>query len=383
MMSSFELAGQNAVLSGVGTRRNAGELAAAFAGKGAPVLFVADPGLKASGLVDDVAASLAQAGLDVHTVSDFSGDPSVAQTNAAASIARKAGAKAVVALGGGSALDLAKSVAAIAPATESALVYQLCERDFPAGTLPCIAIPTTSGTGSEATRTAILTRPDKAKTWLWGEAVKPVRVILDPEATLSLPPGLTAATGIDALVHALEAATNARANEGTGIFALEAIRLAMRHLERAVSHGDDLEARAGMSRAAWLAGIAIDNGGTAAGHMIGHALGSLLPVHHGRAVALGMIATLAWNVETDDGRFARAAEAMGLARATDIPAAFERLARAIGIPVSLETERAGLRAEQLAAQCARPENAAMRNANFRAIGDDDLLRFAETVLGQT
>ena len=123
--------------------------------------------------------------------------------------------KAVVSLGGGSALDLGKAVAAIATtaatARRSAVDYEMCRRPFPRKRLTSIVIPTTSGTGSELTRTAILTRADKAKVWLWGEELKADEVILDPQTTLSLPPALTAWTGIDALVHAIEAATNANA----------------------------------------------------------------------------------------------------------------------------------------------------------------------------
>ncbi|MEJ1161258.1 iron-containing alcohol dehydrogenase [Prosthecomicrobium sp. N25] len=381
-MARWELARLPHITGGPGARDAAGPLAAALTGPGAAVLLVADPGLAATGLVDDVRASLAGAGLAVETFSDFTGDPTAAQADAAAAVARRSKAAAVVALGGGSALDLGKAVAAIATDTAPAVAYQLCERDFPAATLARIAIPTTSGTGSEATRTAILTRADKAKVWLWGDALKPHEIILDPETTLSLPPALTAQTGIDALVHALEAATNANATPANRLYAHEAIRLAARHLEPAVADGANLEARAGLQRAAWLAGIAIDNGGTAVAHTIGHALASLRPLHHGRSVALGMIATLDWNIVDDDGRFDAAARAMGLGAARDLPAAFERLTRGIGIRVSLAEEFAGIAPETLSAQMARPENAAMRHSNRRRIEDADLLVFAERVLTQ-
>lgn len=381
-MSRWDLARTPHVTGGAGARTATGDLAKARAGAGATVLLVADPGLLATPIVEDVAGSIRAAGLAVETFSDFTGDPTCRQVDAAAAAARRSGAGVVVALGGGSALDLGKAVAAIATDTVPAVAYQLCERDFPARPLPSICIPTTSGTGSEATRTAIVTRDDKAKVWLWGEPVKAAEIVLDPETTLSLPPRLTAQTGIDALVHALEAATNANVTPANAVFAHEAIRLAARHLEAAVADGSDLEARDGLQRAAWLAGIAIDNGGTAVAHTIGHALASLKPLHHGRSVALGMIATLAWNVEDDDGRFDAAARAMGLTGAIALPEAFERLTRAIGIEVSLGAEFAGVTPEALAAQMARPENAAMRNSNRRPIADADLLAFAERVLTQ-
>ncbi|MDT3375702.1 iron-containing alcohol dehydrogenase [Labrys neptuniae] len=385
-MSRYQLSHLPRITGGPGARELAGELTAARLGKGAQVLLVVDPGLKATGLIDDVEASLRKAGLGVSVFSEFGGDPTIASADAAAAQARRTKAKAVVSLGGGSALDLGKVVAAVATtaatARRSAEAYELCKRPFPRKRLVSLVIPTTSGTGSECTRTAILTRSDKAKVWLWGEELKPDEVILDPETTLSLPPVLTAWTGIDTLVHALEATTNGNATPANNVYAHEAIRLAVGNLPDAVGKGSDLAAREGLQRAAALAGIAIDNCGTAVAHNIGHALGSLRPVQHGRSVALGMIATLDWNIEDDDGRFTAAARAMGLTSSADLPAAFEKLVRAIGIKVSLADEFAGITATRLAEQMARPENAAMRTSNRRTIEEADLLRFAERVLTQ-
>jgi alcohol dehydrogenase class IV len=379
-MSRYEIARMPQITGGACTRKMAGKLVAGLVGSGSPVVLVADPGLSASGLIGEIETSLTDAGLNVVIFSAFGGDPSVASVDAAVAVARSHNAKAVVSLGGGSALDLGKAVAAIAGDSLSAVEYELCKREFPADRLASLVIPTTSGTGSELTRTAIVTRSDKAKVWLWGEAIKADAVILDPEATISLPPLLTAQTGIDALVHALEAATNGNANAANNLFAHEAIRLAATHLEAAVADGSKISAREGLQRAAALAGIAIDNGGTAIAHTIGHALASLRPIHHGRSVALGMIATLEWNIEQDDGRFEAASRAMGLSSAAELPTAFERLTRAVGIKISLADEFVGVTPEILAAQMARPENAAMRNSNRRKSTDADLLAFATQVL---
>jgi alcohol dehydrogenase len=381
-MSRYELAPMPHITGGAGARGRAGALAAALVPAGTEVLLVADPGLSATGLTDDVAKSLKDAGLGVALFSEFGGDPTVASTDAASALAREVKAKAVVSLGGGSALDLGKMVAAVAQSGASAVEYELCKKPFPEKRLVSIVIPTTSGTGSETTRTSILTRADKAKVWLWGDALRPDEVVLDPETTLSLPASLTASTGIDALVHALEASTNSNAHAANNVFAHEAIRLVAGHLEKAVGDGRDIRAREAMQWAAALGGAAINNCGTSIAHTIGHALGSMRPVHHGRAVALGMIATLPWNVADDDGRFAAAARAMGVSSAAELPAAFERLVRASGIKVSLADEFAGIDAKRLAAQMARPENEAMRQVNRRKIEDSDLLRFAETILTQ-
>lgn len=209
--------------------------------------------------------------------------------------------------------------------------------------------------------------------------------MLDPVLTTGLPTHLTAATGVDALVHAIEAATNANANAANNLYAHEAIRLVVKHLRRAVEKPDNVEARGGVQWAATLAGIAIDNCGTAIAHNIGHALASLRPIHHGRVVGLALRATLPWNIENDDGVYAAAAAAMGEpAHATKLPGAFERIVRDVGIKVSLAGEgHDGITPAQLAAQMARPENSAMRRSNRRAVSDTDLLHLAQLMLNES
>ena len=370
-------------VDGEGALAQLGTEVASLAGSGAPVLLVADPGLPA-GMADEALAALRAAGLAPALFDALKSDPTTAQADAAAAAARASGARAVVALGGGSAMDVGKAVAVIAPGSAPADAYALCAIPFPAGALPCVCVPTTSGTGSETTRTAVLTDAEGRKIWLWGDAMKPAVVVLDPLLTLGLPPHLTAATGIDALVHAMEAATSARAHPLSDISCHAAIALVVRHLEAAVANGQDRTARAALQRAAALAGIGIDAAGTSVGHMIGHAMGSLRPIHHGRAVGLAVLATLPWSVAEDDGPFAAVAQAMGEApQAARVPAAFERLLRATGIRVSIAEEFAGIDAATLAVQMARPENAPMRQSSRRRVDDADLIRFAQTVLTQT
>ena len=150
--------------------------------------------------------------------------------------------------------------------------------------------------------------------------MKPDEVILDPgdDASRCRPASPPRPASTPSSMPSRRRPT-ANANAANDVFAHEAIRLVAGHLERAVSDGSDLEAREGLQRAAAFAGVAIDNCGTAVAHMIGHALASLRPIHHGRSVALGMIATLAWNIEGDDGRFDAAARAMGVPSAADLP----------------------------------------------------------------
>jgi alcohol dehydrogenase len=382
-MSGFMLDRVPAITQAEGALDQLGALAARLGG-GAPVLLVADPGLAPFGIIERAEASLREAGLAVLTFTDIKSDPLAAQVDAAAALARQGGAAVAVALGGGSAMDAGKAAAAVAAASAPSLHYALCANPFPTKPLAIICVPTTSGTGSETTRTSIVTNADGAKVWLWGDELKADTVLLDPTLTVGLPPHLTAATGIDALVHAVEACTNANAHAANDLYCHAAIRLVVRHLPAAMDNPRDLTARAGLQFAAALAGIAIDNCGTAIAHNIGHALASLRPLHHGRAVGVAMLAALPWNAEEDpDGRFAAVAALMGARDAAGLTAAYEGLLRGVGVKVSLAGEGYDdITPERLAAQMANPENAAMRRSNRRVSSDADLLALARSVLSQ-
>jgi alcohol dehydrogenase class IV len=377
-MSVYELARIPHVTAGVGAREKIGALAAAGGTRHA--VLVADPGLKSTGVVEEIAAQLLKSGLALSVFDAFQSDPTSAQADAAAEIARREKAGVVVCLGGGSALDLGKTVAAIALQAPPAEHYQLSANPFPARGLKKICVPTTSGTGSETTRTAILTRADHAKVWLWGDELKSDEVVLDPELVASLPAPLTAATGVDALIHAVEAATNRNANRAADLFAHEAIRLIGRHLVRAVEKPEDLAAREALQWAAAYAGVAIDNCGTAIAHALGHAMGSLRPIHHGRAVGIAMLASLPWNVEGNEAFAACAVDLDGEPSGRGFIAAYDKLLRATGMKLSLAEEFVGVSPAMLAEQTARPENASMRASNRRASSEKDLLALASAVL---
>ena len=387
-MSTVSLARVPEIVQGAGALEALGGTLSGMLPKDSAVLLVVDPGLRAGGVIDAAAAALRGGGLAVVVYDDVKSDPTMAQVDAATRIARRERVAAVVAVGGGSAMDVGKTIAAIAGseagASAGAAYYGLCAQPFPATRLLSVCVPTTSGTGAEATRTAVLADAQHAKVWLWGDELKPALIVLDPVLTTALPPALTAATGIDALVHAIEASTNANAHPANDLYCHAAIRLVVAHLRRAVEAPTDLAARAGLQWAATYAGIGIDNCGTAIAHNIGHALASLRPVHHGRAVGLAMRATLPWNVAADtDGRFAAVARALGLEPdAQRVPAAFDRLLRQAGVKVALAGEgHDHVTPAALAVQMARPENEAMRRSNRRAVADADLLSFATAVLG--
>ncbi|MSP87613.1 MAG: iron-containing alcohol dehydrogenase [Alphaproteobacteria bacterium] len=374
---------------GAGRLDGLGDDVTARAGAGARVLVVGDAGMARLGLVERVREILARSGHAAVTFADLAGEPTDAAIDAAAALARQHGAGLVVGIGGGSALDTAKLAAGIAPADRPALAYGLCAIPLPAKPLRKILVPTTAGTGSETTRTSVFADSTGRKLWAWGDELRADLSLLDPALAVELPRHLTAATGVDALVHAIEAATVKRANPVATAFALEAIRLGAAHLPRAVDRPDDIAARGAMAIAAALAGLAIDIAGTGIAHAIGHALGTIAKVHHGRAVGLCLRAALAWNAEAAPESHAAVARALGVADhgqgnaalAAAGAAAYAALLDRAGLPLSLADHGLGAKdAARLVQISMDAENAPMRDNNARAVGGGDMARLAHAVL---
>jgi alcohol dehydrogenase class IV len=284
------------------------------------VALIVDGAVAANGYADRVAAAFADVDVMVQVLPP--GEPSVASVDAVAAPARELDRPLVVGVGGGSALDTAKQVAVVLAGPDGIGRYVLARQPM-ASRRPIVAVPTTSGTGAEVTRTCVLT-DDGRKVWTWGDELLPDLVVLDPEATTSMPPAVTAMTGLDAFVHALEAVTGQRRGERPPEPALTALGLVRQHLPRAVDDGRDLLARAGMQEAAFLAGTAIDGCGTGMAHSLGHALGTLHHVPHGAAVAIGLEAALGWEVDGVGHVFAPVAEVLGVA-VDEVPDCYRRL----------------------------------------------------------
>jgi alcohol dehydrogenase class IV len=292
-------------------------------------------------------------------------------------MARAAKAKVIVGLGGGSALDTAKLVACCAVSGLSASAYALCATPLPTNRLPLIAIPTTAGTGSEVTRVSVFADDSKVKVWAWGEELKPDVAILDPELTVGVPPHITAATGLDALVHAIEACTNKHRQDGNDLYCHRAISLISANLEKAVKTPGDIEARGALLLGSCYGGIGIDNCGTALAHNISHAVADLAPIPHGRATGLAMLATMDWVAEGNPA-FAAVTKAMG---ADDAVKAYDKLVRATGIKISLAGDGLDLgNPALLAAHMASPANNPMRKSAARYPNDAELVMLAERFL---
>ena len=252
------------------------------------ILVVTDKALKELGLAERALAPLADAGVNLHWYAGVDPDPTFAHVTEGAEVLRAAGCTAIVAVGGGSSMDSAKIIACTRTSDDSPDKWVGLNK-VPDDVLPIYAIPTTSGTGSEATMGAVIKDPEqKLKHIIVGEDLLPQAVALDPDLLLGLPAPVTAATGIDALTHGIEAYIciwDRGTRKENGRLAIQGV---FRWLERAVQHPEDVEARQGMAVAAYHAGIAINQVGVGNVHAIAHQLGARYGIPHGQANALAL-----------------------------------------------------------------------------------------------
>jgi alcohol dehydrogenase len=252
------------------------------------VLVVTDAALARTPVVPAVTAVLTGAGIQASVFDGVHPNPTTDDIAAgAAAIRDLGGGHAIVAVGGGSPIDAAKGIAlaAVNPQRGRALDYR---NDFTVPALPLIAIPTTAGTGAETNAFGVVTDPALRRKFYVGHATAmPVAAILDPALTLGLPPGGTAATGMDALTHATESYLSVRPNPYSAGVALQVIRMVARYLPAAVADGGDIEARSQMLLAAHMAGLAMAGTGLGIVHAIGHSLGGRWNIAHG--VTLTMV----------------------------------------------------------------------------------------------
>ena len=321
-------------------RVGAGALAACAAdcaGAGATsVLIVTSPQI--AGLCELLARDLEALGIAATVWCGVAGEPTRADLTAALEAARAIRADFIVGLGGGSPMDLAKLVAALGDGRQQfdAIVgIGLLERRA----LPLACVPTTAGTGSEATPIAILEDEQaQLKKGAVSEHLVPDFAYLDAGLTVSMPRAVTAATGIDALTHCIEAYANRLAHPMVDVLALEGIRLIGQHLETACAQPDDLAAREAMLRASHLGGMCLGPVNTAAVHALAYPLGGEFHVAHGVANSLLLPHVLRFNVEAAPARYAAVARALGVAAARDDLtvahlgiAEIERLSAAVGI----------------------------------------------------
>jgi len=311
------------------------------------VMIVTDPGIISTGLIQRIESSLAESGFEVSTFSDVGSNPTTRHVAMAREMATGHGADAVVAVGGGSAIDTAKAAAMLMANGGSYSDYQWDGRPITVRSHPLIAVPTTAGTGSEVTKVAVIS--DESEPFKKG-VLSPLMyarvAILDPEITVGLPPGLTAATGIDAFIHALEAFTGKRTNPVSDLLAIESMRLGLEYLPNATNNGTDIEARSQMMLAALYGGIAMDQAGLGLVHAISGGVCSHLHLHHGLANASLLPAVFGFNVDhIEPGRRSRLTSILGLpaeADASTMTGAITAFVASIGLPTDLSAHRDSL-----------------------------------------
>ncbi len=313
--------------------------------QGKRAFIVTDPMMLELGFVDLVAAHLTDAGLTVGTFPDVEPEPSVQTIRTGAEKMLAFEPDWIVGLGGGSAMDAAKAMWALYenPGLDPADINPF----EPLGLrrkARLIVIPTTSGTGSEATWATVLT--DTAENRKLGtgspEMVADIAIV-DPALPAKMPPRLTADTGLDALTHAIEGYTCSLRNDFSDAVCLKAAQLVFEYLPRAVKNGDDAEAREKMHNAATLAGLGFGNAMAALAHSMGHSLGAIFHVPHGRAVALFLPYTIQFIQRGDaETRFHEISRFLGLPASTpdegaiSLVTAIRDLSREVGQPLSLK-----------------------------------------------
>lgn len=305
-------------------------------------LLVTDPVLRKIGILDRALSPLAETGIDIVVFDGAEPEPSIQVAESAAMAGRARRYDLVIGLGGGSALDMAKiaSVAATNPENVSSFIGV---EKVPRPGLPKLLLPTTAGTGSEVTMNAVVSsQDDSIKTGIVSSHLLADTAVVDPALTLTMPPGLTAATGLDALTHAVESVMSLDSNPLTEALALRAVQLIFTSLRRAYEKGDDMEARRNMSLASLSAAMAFGTSGVCGGHAAAYAFAVKYRCAHGVSCALALPYVMEFNAPACIPALAKVAQAAGAADPDPERAAFEavaavrRLIRELGLPLSLK-----------------------------------------------
>ena len=304
-MNNFLYSAVSDVLVGPGTSSQLGDLTAAMGIKRA--LIVTDPGIIKFGLLDVAVASLRANNVELSIYSDVIADPPESVVMDAVISAQSFGCDGVIGFGGGSSMDVAKLLAVLIKGEQQlADIYGVDQ--ISGGRLPLIQLPTTAGTGSEATMVSIITTGETTKAGVVSRTLLADKIILDAKLTIGLPPTVTAATGIDAMVHAIEAYTSKRLkNPLSDMLAREALRLMADNITTAVKQGDNLEARSAMLLGAMLAGQAFANAPVAAVHALAYPLGGNYHIPHGLSNSLVLPHVLRFNASAASELYAELA----------------------------------------------------------------------------
>ncbi len=315
-MTSFSFSVSTQIQFGQGASRQLGAVTRDLVGtvdsaSGASALMVVDPGIRAAAWLKDILASLDESGLAYKLFDRVKPNPRDEDVVEAAAGMRENRVKVIVAVGGGSAIDTAKGASMLAAHGGKVSDYAGWAK-VPGPVQPVVAVPTTAGSGSEATCWAVITDTlSHAKLAIGDRHLAPAIALVDPALTASLPAAMTAATGMDALTHAIEAYVCVLSSPVNDLLALESIRLVAANLRRAVAAGNDLVAREAMSLASTLGGVAINNADVAGVHCLSEGMGSLYDAPHGLLNAILLPSFMSFWQKGCAERFARIAQAFG------------------------------------------------------------------------
>ena len=341
-MSDFLFSTVSDVLSGPGSSAQLGDMAAGMGIRRA--LVVTDPGIIKFGLLDAAVKNLEANNIALNIYADVVADPPESVVLDAVRAAQEFGCDGVIGFGGGSSMDVAKLLAVLIKGEQPlADIYGVDQ--ITGGRLPLIQVPTTAGTGSEATMVSIITTGETTKAGVVSRTLLADKIILDAGLTTGLPPAVTAATGIDAMVHAIEAfTTKNKKNPLSDMLAREALRLMAGNIETAVKQGDNLEARSAMLLGAMLAGQAFANAPVAAVHALAYPLGGNYHIPHGLSNSLVLPHVLRFNGPEAGHQYAELASIILPGKAlpedplavTELLATyFLQLAEDLGLPTTL------------------------------------------------
>jgi alcohol dehydrogenase len=309
MHKIFSFTGARKIVFGIGSFQQLPEQIRELQAK--RPLIILDKQLAATGMKDQVIELLKKSGMEVQIFDKVDPEPKISLADEGAKLALKAKCDIIVGIGGGSAMDVAKAIAVLATNKGKAVDY-LGLNKVPGPGLPKIMIPTTAGTGSEVTFTSVFVRPElKKKEGMNSPFLYPDLALLDPLLTVSLPPGPTASTGIDALCHAIESYTSINASPLSELLSLEAIALIAENLRTAVHDGSNIAAREKMLLGSLYAGLGLANAGVTAVHSLSYPLGGKYGIPHGLANTVLLPYVMSYNISGAQEKFVDIAEAMG------------------------------------------------------------------------
>ncbi len=389
---SYDFVAPRQIVFGWGRRREVGRLARSLGRRA--FLVCGSRTLVAEGVLDEIAEALRAEGVAVINTETVSHEPEVDDVDRVATLVRKHGPSSgdlMLAVGGGAAADLAKAVAAMATNDESPTVKDYLEGvgrglKIVKPPLPVIAMPTTAGTGAEATKNAVISSYDPPfKKRLRDERIMPQIALVDPELTVSLPPETTAASGMDAITQLFESFLSRKAQPIPQALAMQGLKMAIAAMAQAVRDGKSREAREKMAHAALLSGMALANSGLGMAHGVAPALGVHCRVPHGAACALMLPVALRVNAPVRQAELARLSHLLfGKGPSTDPKDAVEvliaevrKLCDTVGVPRRLSD--VGVQKDQIPAIVGSSRGSSM-SGNPRELSDEELTQILEDAL---